>query len=111
MIQLIAVDLDGTLLRSDSALAPESARALAEAARRGVRVILASARNPYSAGAFAREMGLRDPMVCSNGAQVWASPDGPVWSYRGLPADIVEAIVMSADARGWNLVTTVGEVT
>jgi Cof subfamily protein (haloacid dehalogenase superfamily) len=109
--KLIVVDLDGTLLRSDSTLAPEGAQALAEAARRGVHVILASARNPYSAGAFAREMGLRDPLICSNGAQVWASPDGPVWSYRGLSPVIAEAVVALADARGWSLVTTVGDVT
>jgi len=109
--QLIAVDLDGTLLRSDSTLAPEGAWALAEAAQIGVRVILASARNPYSAGRFARAMGLRDPLICSNGAQVWASPDGPVWAYRGLPASIAEAVAALADARGWSLVTTVGDVT
>ena len=54
MIQLIAVDLDGTLLRSDGVPSPEGARALAQAAQRGVRVVLATARNPYSAGAFAR---------------------------------------------------------
>ena len=111
MIWLIAVDLDGTLLRSDGVPAPEGARALAEAARRGVRVILASARNPYAASAFAREIGLSDPMVCSNGAQVWASPDGPVWSYRGLHTTIAAALARLADARGWSLVTTVGEVT
>jgi Cof subfamily protein (haloacid dehalogenase superfamily) len=114
--KLIAVDLDGTLLRSDSTLAPEGARALTGAARRGVHVILASARNPYSAGAFAREIGLHHgnvphPLICTNGAQVWASPDGPVWSYRGLPVVIAEAVAALADAHGWSLVTTVGDVT
>ncbi|MBN2391172.1 MAG: HAD-IIB family hydrolase [Anaerolineae bacterium] len=114
--RLIAVDLDGTLLRSDSTLAPGGARALAEAAQCGVWVVLASARNPYSAGAFAREMGLHHgsmphPLICSNGAQVWASPDGPVWSCRGASPMIAEALTGLADARGWSLVTTVGEVT
>ncbi len=109
--RLIAVDLDGTLLRSDSTLALEGARALAEAAQRGVHVILASARNPYSVGDFARAMGLRDPLICSNGAQVWASPEGPVWAYRGLSAAIAEAVAALADAHGWSLVTTVGDVT
>jgi len=99
------------LLRSDSMLDPEGARALAEAARRGIPVVLASARNPYSAATFARAMGLNDPLICSNGAQVWASPDGPVWAYRGLPAAIAEAVVRLADAWGWSLVTTVGDVT
>lgn len=84
---------------------------MAEAARRGVRVILSSARNPYSTGAFARTIGLIDPMVCSNGAQVWASPDGPVWACYTLPISIAEAVVTLADARGWSLMTTVGDVT
>lgn len=109
--KLIAVDLDGTLLLSDHTTAPEGARALAHAARRGVRVIVASARNPYSAGRFARQIGLTDPLVCSNGAQVWASPDGPVWSYQALPVSIADAVVALADARGWSLMTTVGNVT
>ncbi|MGC9397008.1 MAG: HAD family hydrolase [Anaerolineae bacterium] len=39
MIRLIAVDLDGTLLRSDGVLPPEGARTLADAARRGMRVV------------------------------------------------------------------------
>lgn len=111
MIRLIAVDLDGTLLCGDSTLALEGAQTLADAAQRGVRVVLASARNPYSVSAFAREMGLDDPLICSNGAQVWASPDGPVWSYRGLSANIAHAVAALADARGWSLVTTVGDVT
>ena len=68
------VDLDGTLLLGDHTPAPEGARALAEATRRGIRVVIASARNPYSACRFARQIGLTDPLVCSNGAQVWASP-------------------------------------
>lgn len=109
--QLIAVDLDGTLLRSDHELAPEGAQALAEAARSNVRVIIASARNPYSARRFARQIGLTDPLVCSNGAQVWASPGGPVWSYQTLPLSIAEAVIALADARGWSLMTTVGNVT
>ena len=76
-IALIAVDLDGTLLTSERALAPEGARALVQAAQSGVRVVLATTRNPGSVREFCRALQIDDPIICTSGAQVWASPDGP----------------------------------
>ncbi len=108
---LVAVDLDNTLLRSDHTLAPQGAKRLAEAARQGVTVVLSTTRNIYSARAFAQDIGLQHPIICSNGAQIWAAPTGPMWVNRTVPLDIAEAVIQLADARGWPLVTTVGEMT
>ena len=109
-IRLIAVDLDGTLLAADSALSPGGARALLAAAKRGVRVILSTTRTPPSVRAFAREMGLSDPLICTNGAEIWGSPEGPVWVKRPLSGEFARAIAELADERGWALITTAGEV-
>jgi len=57
-VALIAVDLDGTLLRSDSSLSPEGGQALAAAVRQGVRVIVTTTRNIDSVRRFAAEIGL-----------------------------------------------------
>ena len=43
-IQLIAMDLDGTLLQLDGSILPETLAALREAADRGVILTLASGR-------------------------------------------------------------------
>ncbi|MGC9346779.1 MAG: HAD family hydrolase, partial [Anaerolineae bacterium] len=106
-LTLIAVDLDGTLLRRDSTLAPEGVRALRDAGALGVHVVLATTRTPDSVRRFARQIGLHDPIICTNGAQVFASPGGPVWAHRALRPEVARGIAEFSDDRGWSLVTTV----
>ena len=91
-VALVAVDLDGTLLTSAGDMAPQGMRLLRRAARRGVRVVLATTRNPGTTAASCRQIGIDDPMVCTNGAQVWASPDGPAWACHTIPRDAALAI-------------------
>ena len=109
-VALIAVDLDGTLLRSDSSLSPEGGHALAAAARQGVRVIVTTTRNIDSVRRFAAEIGLIEPVVCTNGAMILGSPYGPVWRRRLIPGPLAESLAAVADAEGYSLITTVGEV-
>jgi hydroxymethylpyrimidine pyrophosphatase-like HAD family hydrolase len=47
-------------------------------------------------------------MICTNGAQVWGSPTGPVWAYHAIPVEVALAIARLADDNGWELSTTVG---
>ena len=110
-IRLVAVDLDGTLLRSDKTMAPEGVALLLQAVARGVHVILATTRNPESACAIASELGLTGPLICSNGAQVWASPEGPVWATFTLPRHVGLSLAQLADERDWELIITVGQET
>ncbi|MBN1248974.1 MAG: HAD-IIB family hydrolase [Anaerolineae bacterium] len=110
-IRLIAVDLDGTLLRSDSSLAPEGGRALLAAVRQGSRVVFVTTRNLSSVRRFADQIGIAEPVVCTNGAHILGSPVGPTWVRRAIPADLAAAVVAEADVRGWALITTVGETT
>jgi Cof subfamily protein (haloacid dehalogenase superfamily) len=110
-ISLVAVDLDGTLLTSRHVLAPEGARLLGQAARAGVHVVLATTRNPNVVQGFCRSLEIDDPIICTNGAQVWGSPAGPVWACHTLPADTAQVIARWADERGWELSTTVGPMT
>ena len=110
-ITLVAVDLDGTLLTSEGDLAPRSARMLRLVAEAGVRVVLATARNPYFVRPLSRELGLSDPIICTNGAQVWGSPTGPVWDHHTMPTGAALAIAQHADESNWELSITVGSTT
>lgn len=107
-IQLISVDLDGTLYRSDGTPAPEGMRQLQAARRAGVRVVINTTRNLGSAGSLCKQMGLRDPLVCTNGAQIFASPEGPIWASYTIPMDVARAISQLADRNGWEISTSVG---
>ena len=109
-VALIAVDLDGTLLRSDGSLSPEGGDALAAAVGQGVRVIVTTTRNIDSVRRFAAEIGLTEPLICTNGAMILGSPDGPVWHRRLIPGPLAESLAAVADAEGYSLITTVGEV-
>jgi Cof subfamily protein (haloacid dehalogenase superfamily) len=111
-ISLIAVDLDGTLLLSGTKRpAVEGTRLLRLAASQGIRVILSTARTPETTQSFCAELGLRDPIICNSGADVWGSPDGPVWAARVIPRDAARVIAEYADACNWELSITIGETT
>jgi len=110
-ISLIAIDLDGTLLTTAKTLAAEGAELLRQAYRRGIYVILTTARNPFSVRLFCRELGIDHPVICSNGAQIWASPDGPAWVDLAMPREIALVIARFADAHNWEIMTTIGLMT
>ncbi len=69
-VELIAVDLDGTLLDADREVSRRSAESSSRAKAAGVAVVLASGRNLPAVGHFAGDLGLDDPMICANGAHV-----------------------------------------
>ena len=75
------------------------------------RQILATTRNPDFVLPLCRSLEISDPIVCSNGAQVWGSPSGPVWAYYTIATDAALAIARLADAHDWELSTTVGSMT
>ncbi len=110
-ISLVAVDLDGTLLTSAGVLAPRGAESLSRASRAGVRVVLATTRLPASVQGFTRALGIADPVICTNGAKVWGSPDGPVWAHHSIPRRAALAIAELADRHRWEVSTTVDAMT
>ena len=67
-LRLLAVDVDGTLLRSDGTVAEEDRAAIAAALERGIAVTLATGRLSSSAMPFARSLALQVPLVCADGA-------------------------------------------
>jgi Cof subfamily protein (haloacid dehalogenase superfamily) len=70
-IALVALDLDGTLLRTDKQLTAHTARTIAAVLRRGVRVVLASARPPRSVREVYRHLHLDTPQINYNGALIY----------------------------------------
>ncbi|MBQ7063495.1 MAG: HAD family phosphatase [Firmicutes bacterium] len=74
MIKLIAIDLDGTLLKDDKTISPEDKEAVAWARAQGVRVVLASGRTLHGMIRFARALDLDcdgEFFVVSNGAGIY----------------------------------------
>ncbi|MXY94940.1 MAG: HAD family phosphatase [Caldilineaceae bacterium SB0670_bin_27] len=107
-IRLISVDLDGTLLRSDGTPAPAGVRQLQTAARSGVRVVLNTTRNLDGVRSMCEAWGFSDPLICTNGAQILASPGGPEWASYTIPMAVARSIARLADRNDWEVSTSVG---
>jgi Cof subfamily protein (haloacid dehalogenase superfamily) len=74
-IKLIALDLDGTLLDPNRSITPKVKAAIADAARAGIKVVIASGRMLPSALPVYRPLGIDTPLICCNGAYV-CTPEG-----------------------------------
>jgi len=86
-LQLVALDLDGTLLNSAQDLSPRSEAAVRAIRDRGVRVILASGRMHASMVPYARQLQLEEPLIAYNGALVRWDRTGEVLHHIPVPAD------------------------
>ena len=95
-IGLIAIDVDGTLLRSDKRLPKRVAHAIQKAVAAGVRVVLASARPPRSVRAIYEYLGLHTPTIHYNGALIQDIRAGVTLFHQPLPAHLVRQIIAMA---------------
>lgn len=68
--RLLALDIDGTLLRSDKALSPRVRAAVDAARQRGVHVVLVTGRRYPAARRVASALGGEVPLVLHNGALI-----------------------------------------
>jgi hydroxymethylpyrimidine pyrophosphatase-like HAD family hydrolase len=84
--RLIAIDLDGTFLRSDGTIAPRSAGALARIERAGAQFVFVTGRPPRHAAAALGPFGYLGTVICSNGAVRYDMRRGVVTGQRLIPA-------------------------
>jgi Cof subfamily protein (haloacid dehalogenase superfamily) len=81
-IELIALDIDGTLVGDDLVIGRRTLETIAEARRRGIAVSLVTGRMATSATPFAETLGLTGPIVAQQGALVRSMPE-PGWKRPG----------------------------
>ena len=92
-IQMIAVDLDGTLLDARKQISPQTIHGLKAAINNGVQVVIASARPPRSVRTIYETLGLSTLQINYNGALIWdESKRAPVF-HRPLRGSLVREIV------------------
>jgi HAD superfamily hydrolase (TIGR01484 family) len=90
VLRAAAVDLDGTLLRSDKTVSRRTIKILEEVTAAGVRVVIVTARPPRFVRDVAAEAGIGGPAVCSNGAIVLELDSGAIDMVDPLPIDLAE---------------------
>lgn len=95
-VRLIAIDLDGTLLRDDRSICMQSAQAIAEAEEKGIRVVIATGRSPRETVRFYQALDLTTPVMCHNGALLLrdpAHPEAEPIHHQPLPGELARQVV------------------
>lgn len=67
-IKLIGIDMDGTLLNSNNEISPRTKKAIQKASDAGVKIVLATGRILSSAINYLDILGIKKPIIASNGA-------------------------------------------
>ncbi|MGD0544928.1 MAG: HAD family hydrolase [Candidatus Acidiferrales bacterium] len=96
-IKLIAMDIDGTLLDSHAQVPEENARAVAEAAARGVEIVLVTGRRFDFARPIADALPCDLHLIVSNGALI-KSKSGETHQQLLLPSRTARRVIESTEA-------------
>ena len=91
--QLLALDLDGTVVERDLQIPPGTREALHEFQARGGRVTLATGRTLRTTVPFADELGVDGPLICYQGALVQDHRTGTVLLHEPVPPDLAAEAV------------------
>jgi len=92
-VELVAIDIDGTLLRNDKQVSEATLDAIHRTVQRGVRVVLATARPPRSCRMIYEQLGIDTPSIHYNGALVCEAPGGKPLHHRPVPAGLARQLV------------------
>lgn len=92
MYQVIATDLDGTLLNSEHQIDPFTVATLQELEARGLRFVIATGRHFRDVTGIRDVLGIRPYLITSNGARVHDVHDVPIHA-QDLPPEIVRRLI------------------
>jgi Cof subfamily protein (haloacid dehalogenase superfamily) len=92
-MRLAAIDLDGTLLRSDGTISQRSRDAIRAARAAGLLVVIVTARGPASVTDVARDAGIVGSAICSNGGLIVDLATGAVVRERLLETETAIRLV------------------
>jgi Cof subfamily protein (haloacid dehalogenase superfamily) len=105
-VRLLVVDLDGTVMGGDGVIRPRVHEAIERASARGVIVTIATGRMYRSSVPYARQLGLRAPIICYQGAYVrelGGERGGTLLYHRPLAADVARAAITWSRGQGFDV--------
>ncbi|KHF41530.1 Cof-type HAD-IIB family hydrolase [Halalkalibacter okhensis] len=75
-VRAIFIDMDGTLLKASNNISRRNLTAIYKLMNQGVKVCLATGRHYEVTAPYHKEIGLRTPMICLNGAAIYDATKG-----------------------------------
>jgi Cof subfamily protein (haloacid dehalogenase superfamily) len=92
-LRLAAIDLDGTLLRSDGTISQRTREAIRAVRAGGVVVVIVTARGPSNVTELAHDAGIDGSAICSNGALIVDLANGKILRERLLETELAIQLV------------------
>ena len=110
-IRMIALDLDGTLLRSDSSVSPRTLSAIQEACSRGVVVAIATGRMYATASPYGKLLGLGDiPMMLYAGGLIQTVESKRKLFEQAIDVQDAAELLALTKRMGWQMQTYIDDV-
>jgi Cof subfamily protein (haloacid dehalogenase superfamily) len=100
MYKLLATDVDGTLLDSNSKLTEFNKKALQDCIASGINVIIATGKSINSTMFIVKELGLRLPQITLGGAVV-ITPERKIVSSFKIPPELYLDVIGTIKDRGY----------
>lgn len=97
-IQLIALDLDGTLLNDQKQIPQVAIHAVDACRARSIHIVLASARPPRGMRHFHQQLRLQTPSINYNGAWIGMPQTGEILIHTPMDPATVAAVITHARA-------------
>lgn len=102
--QMVALDLDGTLLDEKLTISPRTIAAVRRAQDQGALIVVATGRPYESASEYVRQLGVQGPLICYQGAViVWPDNDAE-WHRWNLSPEIASILWQYAEEHGHTVV-------
>lgn len=109
MVDLIALDLDGTLLDSKGEISGRNRRAIRAALGAGIRIVLVTGRGVATPIRLSRELGLNLPIICCHGALTKDFSANRTLGHIPVPLQYAKPIVEYGESHGLSLAIYVEE--
>jgi Cof subfamily protein (haloacid dehalogenase superfamily) len=107
-VSVVATDFDRTLVWEDGVLHPRTLRALARARDAGLHVVVVTGRMYQSVHRALEPAGLRDPVICYQGAAVVA-PDGEWLRHEPIELALAKEAIAAVEDEGYGPNVYVGD--
>jgi len=98
--RLLAIDLDETILDPESRMSEYAVSVLREIAAHDVKVVVCTGRSYLGSLCYLRRIGINNPGIFCNGAQIRASLDGSILHECPLPVEEAKLAVRLGEEMG-----------
>lgn len=103
MYQILALDLDGTVLKSDRTISEALIHTVQKLAQQ-IPVVIATGRHHTTARPYYHQLGLTGPIICCNGAYVYDYQQEKVIQHNAIPRPIAKEFLQLAQSHGMSAV-------